>query len=155
MSSHLPPEVTVITDPYGIHEQLFDSWVSVYEVLFHDNRARPDPTVVADWLEKEQYSPESTTWPELLIVSHVDQQVTGFVQLNYHRTVPFAFGAFLGIAEAWRNSTPMKWLVSQAEERLLRLQPHCRGVFFEVDVVDLARIEQWADTKRARASLTM
>ncbi len=43
----------------------------------------------------------------------------------------------------------MKWLVSQAKEQLVRLQPCCRGVFFEVDVIDLALIEQWAKSMSA------
>ena len=37
----------------------------------------------------------------------------------------------------------MKWLVSQAKEQFVRLQPYCGGVFFEVlDMIDLALIEQ-------------
>ncbi len=76
------------------------------------------------------------------------------MHLNYHRTIPFAFGAFLGIAKDWRTVTPMRWLVSQAEERLLRLQPHCEGVFFEVDPIDLALIEQWAGLKGPMTSQT-
>ena len=36
----------------------------------------------------------------------------------------------------------MKWLVSQAKEQLVRLQPYCGGIFFEVDMIDLALIEQ-------------
>ena len=106
MLSHLKPQITRITDPNGVDKQLFASWVSLYEDLFPHQAARPDPTVVADWLEREHYSPDSAAWPELLIVSHVDQQVTGFVQLNYHRTTPFAFGAFLGIAENGATARP-------------------------------------------------
>ncbi len=137
-------EITVITEPQGKHEDLFNSFVLVYEDLFPDPLARPDPTDIANWIEAEQYSPESTTWPELLIVSHVDREVTGFIQLNYHRTNPFAYGAFLGISKKWRFRTSFQSLVSRAEDQLLRLQPHCQGVFFEVDLIDFGLVEQWA-----------
>ena len=147
MPFELTRQTTVITEPRGEHGPLFDSFVSVYEDLFRDRLARPDWIVVTEWLEKQLYDADSTTWPELLIVSHIGQEVTGFVQLNYHRTIPFAFGAFLGIAKKWRTVTPMWWLVSQAEEQLLRLHPHCQGVFFEVDPIDPALIEQWAGSK--------
>jgi len=149
MPFHLSPKTTVITEPSGEHEQLFESFVSVYEDLFPDRLLRVDPTVVADWLEKELYNADSATWPELLIVSHVGEEVTGFVHLNYHRTIPFAYGAYLGLAKKWRRFTSMRWLVIQAEEELLRLQPDCRGVFFDVDPIDLALIERWAGSKGA------
>ena len=125
---------------------MFNSFVSVYEDLFPDPLARPDPIDIANWIEAEQLSPESAIWPELLIVAHVDGEVTGFVQLNYHRTKPFAYGAFLGISEKWRTRTSFQSLVSRAEDQLLRLQPHCQGVFFEVDLIDFNLIEQCVRT---------
>ena len=38
----ITPEITVITEPRGKHEDLFNSFVSVYEDLFPDPLARPD-----------------------------------------------------------------------------------------------------------------
>lgn len=43
----------------------------------------------------------------------------------------------------------MRWLVTQAEEQLLRRQPHCHGVLFEVEPIDFGLIERWPGSREA------
>jgi hypothetical protein len=75
-------QITVITEPNHVDKALFKSFVAVYQDLFPDPLTRADPTLVEDWIEQD-YLGDNATWAELLVVSHVDHEVTSTITVQF------------------------------------------------------------------------
>lgn len=133
----IKPKITRITDPRGVHSRLFDGVGRLMEELFPNELDRPDIDEIGDWLEADIHQPETQLWPEVLLASHLGDEVTGYIYMNYSAHFEIGYAAFFGISAAWRQRTSMKWLLERGREEMKRLHSECRGVLFEVDTVDL------------------
>ena len=137
LAESIRPKVTRITDPRGVHSRLFDGVGRLMEELFPNELDRPDIDEIGDWLEADINQPETQLWTELLLASHLGDEVTGYIHMNYSTHFEFGYAAFLGISAAWRQRTSMKWLVDRGREEIRSLCSECRGLLFEVETVDL------------------
>jgi hypothetical protein len=144
LARSMHPAITRIRDPNGMHERLFNGFERLLVELFPNKMDRPDSEVIRDWLETDLHQPGTQAWPELLLVSHIGDDVTGYAYSNYSRMHRMAYATFLGISPAWRPRTTIRWLIENARSELVREAPECRGVFFQVEPFDSGTEEEMA-----------
>lgn len=137
LASSMKPAITRIRDPRGRHARLFEGVGALMEELFPNELDRPDIDEIRDWLEADLNQPDAQPWPEVLLAAHVGDAVTGYIYMNYSRNFELGYGAFLGIAHAWRTHTTMRWLMERGRDEMKKSCPQSRGVFFQVDPPDL------------------
>jgi hypothetical protein len=145
LSRHMKPNLTRIVEPRGRHEQLFEGVAALLVELFPEELDRPDIDEIREWLESSLYRVGDLDWPELIIVSHYGDQVTGFLHLNYSLKSEFAYGPFLGISQAWRSRTTLQQLVERGRSELVALNSECRGVLFQVEPFDESLLNSGGD----------
>ena len=149
LASSMKPAITRIQDPRGRHARLFEGVGSLMEELFPNELDRPDIDEIRDWLEADLNHPDAQPWPEVLLAAHAGDAVTGYVYMNYSPQYELGYAAFLGISRAWRTHTTMRWLMERGRDEMKKACPQSRGVFFQVDPLDLNECTLVAD-----ASLT-
>lgn len=142
---NLIPQTTVIKDPCGDHEVLFDKLFSLWETLFPDEADRPSKMDVEHWLITSNNFGHIGGWHDILLVSHFGDEVIGFAYLSYCLKYTHAYGTFLGISKTWRKTEiGLRWFSEQILCELKSIFPQCEGIYFDVDPINYKVIEDWA-----------
>ena len=158
----LLPRMTHITEPNGIHADLFRATFRLWQRLFPDGGDVPDELDVVNWLEAQFAAGQSCPWSDTLLTIHYGTEVTAFVYMSFFTNGKHGYGTFIGIDPDWRPTTTFRWVAKRTIEELAASQPECQGIFFDVEEVDVLGIEEaakqdfqgvsaeWIQTQRER-----
>jgi hypothetical protein len=129
-----------------------DGAFACYEDLFPIRAERDHPRDIASWLKRAYLRDSHATFCRLFLTLQLVDVCIGMAFLDLDRTSRWIFGAYFGIRAEWRGDQRARQFLLAVTTQCQKVVPHAKGIVFEVEPYDDARVRSTLRKFRQEAS---
>jgi len=145
-ATFLLPRITFVSGGTETEDTLLRDSFSCYEECFPDAAERDDPEDIEEWLAIARHAlVTGSPWREVYAVLSVAGRAIGMAFFTAHLRRKWSFANYFAVSRGWRQLHRAEWFLEKVADRLREIQPNLRGVLFEIEPIDIALFQRWAE----------